>query len=52
VAAGLRVPITYDLALTGEVRYQWAEQNMGGDFDQNRIDLSGPSGTLGLRLRF
>jgi hypothetical protein len=52
VAVGLRVPITYDLALTGEARYQWAEQNMGGDFSQNRIDLSGASATLGLRVRF
>jgi hypothetical protein len=52
VAVGLRVPITYDLSLTGEARYQWAEQDMGGDFSQNRIDLSGASASLGLRLRF
>lgn len=52
VAAGLRVPITYDLSLTAEARYQWAEANMGGDFGQNRIDLTGASANIGIRIRF
>jgi hypothetical protein len=52
VALGVRVPLTYDLSLTAEGRYQWAEQDMGDDFAANRIDLSGASATIGLRLRF
>jgi hypothetical protein len=52
VAAGVRVPMSHDLNVTGEVRYGWAKTNMRGDFDQNRIDLSGLSTTIGVNLRF
>lgn len=51
-AGGLRVALNHDFSLTGEVRYQWAEADMGDDFDQNRIDLGGTSVTLGVHLRF
>lgn len=52
VAGGLRVPVGHDLAITGEVRYQWAKADMQDDFRGNKIDLSGPSVTLGVLLRF
>jgi opacity protein-like surface antigen len=52
VAGGLRVPISDDFSITGEYRYQVAEDDMGGDFKENRIDLSGGSFTVGLHLRF
>ena len=52
-AAGLRVPLGHDFAITGEVRYQFAQKKrMNDDFDLNHIDLNGASATLGLRLRF
>ncbi len=52
-AAGLRVPLGHDFAITGEVRYQFAQKKqMGDDFRNNRLDLNGPSATLGVRLRF
>ena len=52
VAAGLRVPVSHDFSVTGEVRYQQARTRMNDDFSQNRLDLSGTSGTLGVHLRF
>jgi len=52
-AAGLRVPVGDDFAITGEVRYQFApRKRMGDDFRNNEIDVSGVSATLGFRLRF
>jgi hypothetical protein len=52
-AAGLRVPVGDDFAVTGEVRYQFApRRRMNDDFRNNDIDLSGASATLGFRLRF
>ena len=52
-AAGLRVPLGHDFAITAEGRYQFAQnRRMGRDFNQNRIDLSGASATIGVRLRF
>jgi opacity protein-like surface antigen len=52
VAAGLRVPVSHDFSLTGEVRYQQARTRMSDDFSQNELDLSGTSVTLGVHLRF
>jgi opacity protein-like surface antigen len=52
VAAGLRVPVSHDFDVTGEVRYQQARTRMNDDFSENRIDLSGVSGTVGVRIRF
>jgi len=52
VAAGLRVPVSPDFSVTGEVRYQQARTRMNDDFSQNRIDLSGVSGTVGVHVRF
>ena len=52
VAAGLRVPVSHDFSMTGEVRYQQARTGMDDDFFQNRLDLSGTSVTLGMHLRF
>lgn len=56
--AGLRVYINRDFAIVGEGRYQWAKTDMGEDFAPNEsglintIDLSGPSFTVGLHIRF
>ena len=52
VARGLRVPLGDDFSLVGEGRYLWAKTDMGDDFRLNEIDLSGPSATLGLNIRF
>jgi Outer membrane protein beta-barrel domain len=56
VAAGLRVPVGYDFAIVGEVRYLWAKDDMGGDFrayvGEHKLDLSGVSATLGVNVRF
>jgi hypothetical protein len=52
VAAGLRVPVSHDFSMTGEVRYQQARTRMTDDFGQNDLDLSGTSLTLGMHLRF
>jgi len=51
-AAGLRVPVSHDFSVTGEVRYQQARTRMSDDFGENRLDLSGTSATLGVHLRF
>lgn len=54
--AGLRVPVGYDFSIVGEVRYLWVKDDMGGDFGSYRgpdkLDLSGPSATLGVNVRF
>jgi opacity protein-like surface antigen len=52
VAGGVRVPVGDDFSIVAEGRYQWAEDDMGDDFRNNRIDLSGASVTLGLNIRF
>lgn len=52
VAAGLRVPFGDDFSLVAEGRYLWAKADMGDDFRDNEIDLSGPSATIGINLRF
>jgi hypothetical protein len=57
-AGGARFYFNRDFALVVEGRYQWAEADMGDDFSPNepglvnRIDLSGPSFTVGLHIRF
>ncbi|HEY3119959.1 MAG TPA: hypothetical protein VGL15_05005 [Vicinamibacteria bacterium] len=51
-AAGLRVRLTDDVGLVGEVRYQAAKANMGRDFRGFKLDLTGPSATLGVALNF
>jgi len=56
--AGLRVYLNRDFAIVGEGRYQWGKKDMGEDFAPNQsglintIDLSGPSFTVGLHVRF
>lgn len=53
VAAGLRVPLNPDFSIVGEAKYQYAKRtNMGDDFRNNEIDLSGVSATVGIHLRF
>jgi opacity protein-like surface antigen len=52
VAAGLRIPFGDDFSLVAEGRYLWAKADMGDDFRDNEIDLSGPSATIGINLRF
>ena len=52
-AAGLRIPLGHDFAITAEGRYQFAQKkHMDDDFDLNRLDLNGASATIGIRLRF
>jgi hypothetical protein len=51
-AVGARIALSYDFSLTAEGRYQWAEDDMGGGFSKNRLDLSGATFTLGLYTRF
>jgi hypothetical protein len=54
--AGLRVPVSYDFSIVGEVRYLWMKDDMGGDFGSyrgdNKLDLAGGSATLGVNIRF
>jgi hypothetical protein len=53
VAAGVRLPLSYDLAATAEVRYLLARKvRMDYPFDVYDIDLSGASATVGILLRF
>jgi hypothetical protein len=52
VTGGVRFALGDDFAVVGEARYMWAEADMGDDFYQNRIDLSGLSVTLGFNIRF
>ncbi len=49
---GLRVYLNRDFAIVGEARYQWARKDMGEDFSNYRLDLSGASFTVGLHVRF
>jgi hypothetical protein len=51
-AAGLRLRLTDDVGLVGEVRYQVAKANMGRDFRGFKLDLTGGSATLGVALNF
>jgi len=52
-AAGVDVTLTPRFALTGQGNYMWARARPGGDFAGfSRIDLSGLSTTVGLRVRF
>jgi opacity protein-like surface antigen len=56
-AGGVRVSLSHDIALVAEGRYQWAkEKDMGSDFKAsptpNELDLTGPSATLGIHIRF
>jgi hypothetical protein len=56
--AGIRVYLNRDFAIVGEGRYQWAKADMNEDFAPNAsglintIDLSGPSFTVGVHIRF
>lgn len=52
VVGGLRVYLNRDFAIVGEGRYQWAKKDMGEDFSNYRLDLSGASFTVGLHVRF
>jgi len=52
VAGGLRLFVSDDGGLTGEVRYTVAKGNMGDDFRDNRIDVGGFGATVGVHLRF
>jgi hypothetical protein len=55
---GVRFYLNRDFAITGEGRYLWAGDDMGGDFAPNgpglvnRIDLGGWAFTAGLHVRF
>ena len=52
-AAGLRVAVGTDFAITTEVRYLGASRKqMDDDFRLNEIDVSGTQVTVGLYLRF
>jgi len=58
VAAGLRVPLSYDFSVSVELRYQQAKARMGDDFAPNEpglvneLDLTGTSLTAGFNIRF
>jgi opacity protein-like surface antigen len=52
VTGGVRIPLGDDFSLVGEGRYTWAKTDMGEDFRLNEIDLSGPTVTLGITMRF
>jgi hypothetical protein len=52
VAGGLRLFVSDDFGLTGEVRYTAAKANMQDDFVGNRIDLGGFGATVGVHFRF
>ena len=52
VAGGLRLFVSDDFGLTGEVRYTVAKANMKDDFVGNRIDLGGFGATVGVHFRF
>jgi hypothetical protein len=56
VAAGVRVPVSYDFSIVGEARYLWAKDDMGDDFGAytgpDKLDLSGFTATLGVNIRF
>jgi hypothetical protein len=51
VNLGTDVRVSDDVAITGDVKYQFARDDMGDDFRGNRIDLSGFTFTLGVKLR-
>lgn len=57
-AAGVRIPINYDFALTLEGKYQWAKGDLGDDFRARpneaplKLDLKGWSATAGVNIRF
>ena len=52
VLAGIRVPVSDDISITGEARYLWAKTDMDDDFRDNEIDLGGLSATAGISIRF
>ncbi len=52
-AAGLDVPITPEVTLFGEARWDRADDELGGDFDElGELDLSGRQLSAGLGWRF
>jgi hypothetical protein len=50
--AGVRFYVSDDVAVVGEARYLWAEDDMDDDFRGYRIDLGGIAATLGVHIRF
>lgn len=52
VATGAEVTLTPRLVLAGDVRYQWASGEMGGDYGDFEIDLGGFQASAGLSVRF
>lgn len=52
VSAGLRFAITDDVGITAGARYQWGTANMGDDFRNNKLDLTGATYTAGVNIRF
>ena len=55
VAGGVRIPLSHDISLVAEGRYQWAkEKNIKGDFigHGDDLDLGGASATIGVHVRF
>jgi hypothetical protein len=58
VVAGFRAYLNRDVAIVAEGRYQWAKADMNEDFAPNAsglintIDLSGPTVTVGVHIRF
>jgi hypothetical protein len=51
--AGMDYTIKANLAITGELRYNWARAGLSPDFtDFHKLDLSGFTTTVGLSVRF
>lgn len=51
--AGLELPFGRNWGMLFEVKYSWAEAELGGAFaEMGSIDLGGPSGYVGMSLRF
>ena len=51
-SAGAEFALTPRLSLTAEASYLWSDASLSRDFQEfERIDLSGPSATLGISLR-
>lgn len=52
VSGGLRFAVTDDVGIILGARYQWGSADMGDDFRNNKLDLSGATYTAGVNIRF
>ena len=53
VLAGVELPFGRNWAMIFEAKYSWAEAELGGGFaEMGSIELGGPSGYVGMAVRF